>query len=92
MIRIRIDTRALEGSLDAVSISPEELGARRPNPKLESLPAVPADAQLWSMLQNASGGCWQGCIYDPERIGALIAQGVELEALRRASPAPVAGS
>jgi len=85
-IRIAVDTRTLEGSVDVVSVSPEELSNRAPNDKLGAMPKIPVDTQLWSMLQNASGGSWEGCIYDAERIGDLLAKGLHYEALQRREP------
>ncbi len=80
VIRIRIDTRRLEGSVDAVSISAAELAARPLHPSLQPNPHVPADTRLWSALQNASGGSWAGCVYDPERIAHLLKLGLAAEA------------
>ncbi|HEY5228429.1 MAG TPA: dihydroxy-acid dehydratase, partial [Opitutaceae bacterium] len=85
-VRIRIDTRRLEGSVDAVSVTTAELLARSPSKVLRIPSVVPDDTLLWSSLQNASGGTWGGCVYDASRISDLIAKGLESE--RRAS-APV---
>ena len=78
-IRIRIDTRSLEGSVDVVSLTAEALAARPPNELLREIPAVPLDTQLWATLQGASGGSWTGCVYDAGRIADLIAKGLEAE-------------
>jgi xylonate dehydratase len=78
-IRIRIDTRRLEGSVDVVSVTTQELLAREPNGALRIPSAVPDDTLLWSSLQNASGGTWGGCVYDAGRICDLIAKGLEAE-------------
>jgi putative YjhG/YagF family dehydratase len=78
-VRIRIDTRRLEGSVDVVSVSGDELLARSPNEALLIPSAVPDDTLLWSSLQNASGGAWEGCVYDAGRIADLIAKGLESE-------------
>ncbi len=82
-VRIRIDTRRLEGSVDVVSVTAEELLARSPSEALRIPSVVPDDTLLWSSLQNASGGTWGGCVYDAGRISELIARGLESE--RRAS-------
>ena len=80
VIRIRIDTRALEGSVDLVSVDAGELRRRPVPPSLAGTPmTVPADTRLWAALQNASGGSWGGCVYDAERISELIAKGLETE-------------
>jgi putative YjhG/YagF family dehydratase len=76
LVRLRIDTRALEGSVDVVSISPEELAARPVHPGLVPDPRVPDDTRLWAALQNASGGSWGGCVYDTGRITALLEAGL----------------
>jgi putative YjhG/YagF family dehydratase len=72
-IRLVVDTRGLEGSIDAL-IPVSELAARPRHPKLVPDPRVPADTRLWAALQNASGGSWGGCVYDVERITALLGQ------------------
>ena len=83
-VRIRIDTRRLEGSVDAVSVGAQELAGRPPNPALRLPRSVPDDTRLWSALQGASGGAWGGCVYDADRIAALIARGLESERAGRA--------
>jgi putative YjhG/YagF family dehydratase len=67
-VRLRIDTRALEGSVDVVSLSPGELATRGLHPDLREDPRVPDDTRLWAALQNVSGGTWGGCVYDPDAI------------------------
>jgi putative YjhG/YagF family dehydratase len=81
VIRIVIDRRRIEGSVDLVGagdrrFSPEAgaaiLAAREPRPDLAPHPALPDDTRLWAALQLASGGTWGGCVYDSARIlGAL---------------------
>jgi xylonate dehydratase len=77
MIRIVIDRVRLEGSVDLVGengsvVSPEEgkrlLASRPPREDLRPDPDLPADTQLWAMLQSASGGTWGGCVYDIDAI------------------------
>jgi len=79
-IRLRIDTRKLEGSVEAVSLSAAELAARPLHPGLQPNPHVPADTRLWAALQNASGGSWAGCVYDADRIAELLRLGQAAEA------------
>lgn len=86
-VRIRIDTRRLEGAVDVVSVTSEELLARSPNDALRIPSVVPDDTLLWSSLQNASGGVWEGCVYDAGRIAELIAKGLESER-RTSTPVP----
>jgi dihydroxyacid dehydratase/phosphogluconate dehydratase len=74
-IRLHIDTRKLEGSVDVASLSAQELAARPIHPDLKPDPRVPADTRLWAALQHASGGSWNGCVYDSERIIRLLKLG-----------------
>ncbi|HTX67504.1 MAG TPA: YjhG/YagF family D-xylonate dehydratase [Opitutaceae bacterium] len=84
VIRVRIDCRRTEGSVDLVGegkrrFSPEEggrvLAGRAPRPDLAPNPQLPADTRLWAALQQAGGGTWAGCVYDPEKILAALAAG-----------------
>jgi len=82
-VRIVIDTRRLEGSIDFVrpaadgTLVPadDELAARPPHPALAPDPDLPADTRLWAALQEASGGPWAGSVYDVERIVRLLEAG-----------------
>ncbi len=78
-IHLRIDTRALSGTVDVVSIACDEFLARQCNPLLQADPRVPDDTRLWAALQNASGGSWAGCVYDAARISELLARGLAAE-------------
>ena len=86
VIEIEIDRRQGIGRLNLVGLSdrdlaPDEaellLGRRRPHPGLRAHPDLPADTRLWAALQHASGGTWAGCVYDVERIVAVIEAGLE---------------
>jgi dihydroxyacid dehydratase/phosphogluconate dehydratase len=79
IVRLHIDTRRLEGSLDVVSLAASELAARTPHPGLQPDPRVPVDTHLWAALQAASGGTWAGCVYDTDRIVGLIQRGLAAE-------------
>jgi hypothetical protein len=37
---------------------------------------LPDDSRLWAALQKASGGVWNGCIYDVDRIVEVIEAGL----------------
>ncbi len=74
-VRILVDTRKLEGSIETASISAAELARRPLNPALGPLPDIPGDTRLWAALQNASGGSWGGCVFDVDRISELLAKG-----------------
>ena len=83
-IRIVIDRKRLEGSVDLVGeaqreFGPEEgtrvLAARTPHPDLSPDPELPDETRLWAALQELSGGTWGGCVFDVERILAVLAAG-----------------
>jgi len=83
-IEIVIDRNQLAGSVNFVGegderFGPEEgarrLAARPPHPDLAADPALPDDTRLWAALQAASGGTWNGCVYDVDRIIALLEAG-----------------
>jgi xylonate dehydratase len=76
MLRIVIDTRRLEGTIDFVRAAADgtlapadaELAGRTPHPDLAPDPELPGDTRLWAALQDASGGPWAGSVYDADRI------------------------
>ncbi len=81
VIEIRIDRRALEGSVDLVGtaegpLSATEarrlLGSRPSHPDLAPRADLPADTRLWAVLQEASGGIWAGGVYDAEQIADAL--------------------
>jgi putative YjhG/YagF family dehydratase len=83
-IRIEIDRRTLRASVDFIGcdgelFTPERgseiLATRVPHPGLKADPRLPIDTQLWAALQKASGGTWGGCVYDTERIIAVLEAG-----------------
>ena len=86
VVRIVIDTRRLEGTIDFVRAAPdgtlvpadEELAVRPPHPGLAPDPDMPSDTRLWAALQEASGGPWSGSVYDVERIVRLLEAGRRL--------------
>jgi len=76
-LRVVIDTKRLEGSIDLVGegerrFDPAEgarvLAARSTRSDLKPHPALPDDTRLWAALQQASGGIWGGCVYDVESL------------------------
>ena len=81
IIRIVIDRTAVQGCVDLVgtagrrfSVAEGEkiLAQRAIRSDLAPHAALPADTKLWAALQQASGGTWAGCVYDPEKIAALL--------------------
>jgi putative YjhG/YagF family dehydratase len=84
IIRIVIDRNRMDGSIDLVGdgnrgFSPEEgraiLAKRSPRRDLAPNPALPEDTRLWAAMQLAGGGTWAGCVYDADRIIALLNAG-----------------
>lgn len=80
-VRIVVDRNRLEGSIDLVGDAEREFGPevgeriladRRSRVDMVPDPKLPADTRLWAVLQNASGGVWGGCVYDPEIIAGLL--------------------
>jgi xylonate dehydratase len=76
LVRIVIDTGRLEGTIDFVEVASdgthrpadERLAGRDLHPDLRPDPALPDDTRLWAALQDASGGPWNGAVYDVDRI------------------------
>jgi len=79
LVRLRIDTRSLEGSADVISVPEAEFLARPIHPDLKPDPRVPPDTHLWAALQAASGGSWGGCVFDVDRIRHLLDLGARAE-------------
>ncbi|MES2921897.1 MAG: YjhG/YagF family D-xylonate dehydratase [Verrucomicrobiota bacterium] len=84
IIRIHIDCRRIEGSIDLVGdgerrFTPEEgatiLASRATRGDLAANSALPDDTRLWAALQQAGGGTWAGCVYDADRITKLLEAG-----------------
>ncbi|WP_379161502.1 YjhG/YagF family D-xylonate dehydratase [Paenibacillus sp. sgz5001063] len=83
-VEVIIDTVKLEGSVNLVGDGeqpglPEEgveiLASRTAHPSLAVDPGLPDDTRLWAALQAASGGTWQGCVYDTDKIIAALEAG-----------------
>jgi xylonate dehydratase len=81
IIRIMVDRKRLDATLDLIGegdrrFSPEEgariLAERRSHAGLAAHKLLPDDTRLWAALQHASGGTWAGCVYDVDRIIALL--------------------
>lgn len=77
LVRIIVDRRRLEGSVDLVgdsqrALGPDEaareLAQRSPHPELAPDPELPAETRLWAALQRAGGGTWGGCVFDVDEI------------------------
>ncbi len=65
-VRVVIDTRKLEGSVDYVG--GDDLAARPARDDVKPHPKLPEDTRLWAALQQAGGGTWGGCVYDVDAI------------------------
>ena len=77
LLEIIIDCRQLKGSVNLVGNgssrwTPDEsmriLASRPPRTDLAPHPLLPDDTRLWAILQDASGGTWGGCVFDPDAI------------------------
>jgi len=74
----------MDGSIDLIGEGIHRFGAeegsailakRATRKDLVPNPALPEDTRLWAALQLAGGGTWAGCVYDPDRIIALLEAG-----------------
>jgi putative YjhG/YagF family dehydratase len=83
MIAIEIDTRSAVGRVELVAHNARtftpaeataELASRPSRPDLTPDPRLPIDTRIWSLLQEASGGVWAGCVYDESRIAARLSR------------------
>jgi putative YjhG/YagF family dehydratase len=81
-IEIIIDRHRLEGTVNLVGHGESLFGAdvatrilaeRAPRPDLRSDPQLHDDTRLWAALVQASGGIWNGCVYDAETIRLSLA-------------------
>ena len=84
VVEVRIDTRNLKGRIDLVGHGEDVFGAeegarvlagRDPRPDLAPEEELPDDTRLWAALQQAGGGTWGGCVYDPDEIVRLLDAG-----------------
>ncbi len=87
LIEILIDRVRLDGSINLVGAGGKEFGAeegtrvlaaRKMRPDLAPDPRMPEDSRLWAALQNASGGTWGGCVFDPDAILRALNAGAKL--------------
>ena len=53
--------------------------ARSMHPSVACHEKLPDDTRLWAALQQASGGTWNGAIYDVDRIVEVIRRGLKTE-------------
>lgn len=84
LVEIVIDRRSLEAAVNLVGAGGEARGAewgsreleqRALHPSIAPHPDLPADTRLWAALQEAGGGPWGGCVYDPDAIVAALGRG-----------------
>ena len=84
LIEIIIDRNGLVGSVNLIGEGDIEFGAeegsqvleqRTASPDLQPDSDLPEDTRLWAALQNAGGGTWGGCVYDIDRIVAVLEAG-----------------
>lgn len=81
LVQIIIDRNMLVGSVDLVGDASgnhgvdwgtAELARRTLRSDLAPDALLPDDTKLWALLQNASGGVWGGCVYDPAAIACAL--------------------
>lgn len=98
LIRIVVDRRRLEGTVDFVGTADapldaaagaRELAARPPRPDLAADPALPDHTRLWAALQDVSGGTWGGSVYDVDRILETLSAGKAALRANPCTPAPM---
>lgn len=85
-IEIILDRKSLEGTIHLVAtpehgeLTPEAgalvLAQRATHPAVAPHPRLPDDTRLWAALQSVSGGTWNGCIYDTDRILEVLQAGL----------------
>lgn len=85
VIEIIIDRDSLAGPIDLVGVAGTPLGAdecvailqeRGPHPAVAPHPSLPDDTRPLAALQCASGGTWDGCVYDVDRITRALDAGL----------------
>ena len=84
LIEIIIDRNGLVGSVNLIGEGDVEFGAEEGSHVLQQRTAsenlqpdddLPEDTRLWAALQNTGGGTWGGCVYDIDRIVAVLEAG-----------------
>lgn len=97
LIEIVVDRNRMEGALHLVGAAGDEpgqcsiargdalLAQRAARDDLAPRPDLPDATRLWAALQEVSGGTWGGCVYDPDRIIALLRKGLQQEVAERAA-------
>jgi len=84
LIAIIIDRRKLEGTVNfvgengvpvGIEAGSELLARRQSRPDLSADPQLPDETRLWAALQDASGGTWNGSVFDVNAILRVLAAG-----------------
>ncbi|MEQ8677327.1 MAG: YjhG/YagF family D-xylonate dehydratase [Aggregatilineales bacterium] len=79
IIDVRVDRADLSATINLVeTFDGVDFMSRPPHPDLQRHPLLPDDTRLWAALQQASGGTWAGCVYDVDKIVAVIEAGVKV--------------
>ena len=87
LIEIIVDRATMEATVNfvgegGVAVGPEEgtrlLARRTSRPDLAADPALPPETRVWAALQDASGGTWGGCVFDPDAIIRIVQAGKRL--------------
>lgn len=86
LIEIVIDCVRLDGSINFIGSLDEVidpvcgalvLAGRDIHPGLAPHPSLPDDTRLWAALQAASGGTWNGSVYDVDKIIKTLDAGIK---------------
>lgn len=98
LIEIIIDRKNLQGWVNFIGANGVEedmitvhrtLAGRSMHPNIKPDERLNDDTRLWAALQDASGGTWAGCIYDPELIGLVLQAGMDAIARGAFDPSQV---
>lgn len=78
IIEITVDRNDLSATINLVeTVDGVDFMSRPQHPDLQRHPLLPDDTRLWAALQQASGGTWAGCVYDVDKIVAVIEAGMQ---------------
>lgn len=78
IIEITVDRNDLSATINLVeTVDGVDFTTRPQHHDLQRHPLLPDDTRLWAALQQASGGTWAGCVYDVDKIVAVIEAGMQ---------------
>jgi putative YjhG/YagF family dehydratase len=78
-VEIVINRNTLTATVNLAGYTEEEgareLARRAPRADLQADADLPPETRLWAALQDVSGGVWNGCVYDVDKILETLAAG-----------------